>query len=289
MAIAEPRILVAGCGALGGRIASDLSQDSRVFGLKRNIRTLPSNIESVKADLQDPATLAGKLPQKLNAVVYCLTPNDYDDAGYKAAFVSGLSHLIDALQTDAQNLNRLLFVSSTGVYQQDDDSWVDESSPTEPQRFSGRRVLEGERLALDTPYPATVIRYSGIYGPSRGRFLQSVMEGRINPPSPGPYTNRIHEEDAAAAAAHLIRRSLAGLSMESHYLASDSEPVRKDEIVNWIRKQVQCEAPREEARGGTRAGSKRCSNRRLRDSGFDFRYPGFKEGYGELIEALKER
>ncbi|BES69687.1 SDR family oxidoreductase [Marinobacter nanhaiticus D15-8W] len=287
MAISEPRILVVGCGALGSRIASDLAQDSRVFGLKRNIRTLPANIEPVKADLQDPTSMHGKLPANLDAVVYCLTPNSYDDEGYRAAFVTGLGHLIDALETDGHSLNRLLFVSSTGVYHQDDDSWVDEDSPTEPDRFSGQRVLEGEHLALNSAYPATVIRYSGIYGPSRGRFLQSVMEGRIDPASPGPYTNRIHEEDAAAAAAHLVRYSLAGNPMHDRYLASDSTPVRLDEIVAWIREQVPCAEPGEEARGGTRAGSKRCLNQRLRDSGFDFRYPGFREGYGELIKALE--
>ena len=286
MAISEPRILVVGCGALGSRIASDLAQDSRVFGLKRNIRTLPANIEPVKADLQDPNSLHGMLPENLDAVVYCLTPNSYDEAGYRAAFVTGLGNLTDALETGGQALKRLLFVSSTGVYHQDDDSWVNEESSTEPDRFSGRQVLEGEKVALQGPYPATVIRYSGIYGPSRGRFLQSVIEGRIDPASPGPYTNRIHEDDAAAAAAHLIRCSLAGKALESHYLASDSTPVRLDEIVGWIREQVTCEKPGEEAREGTRAGSKRCSNQRLRDSGFSFRYPGFREGYGELIKTL---
>lgn len=289
MAINEPRILVAGCGALGSHIASDLSRDSRVFGLKRNIRTLPTNIEPVKADLLDLTSLQEKLPEKLDAVVYCLTPNSYSDDGYKAAFVTGLENLIHALQSAGQRLNRLLFVSSTGVYHQNDDSWVDEDSPTDPNRFSGQRVLEGERLALDSPFPATVIRYSGIYGRNRGRFLQSVIGGRIDPDSPGPYTNRIHEDDAVAAAAHLIRRSLAGHTMESCYLASDSSPVRLDNIVAWIRQQVHCENPQEGARGGTRGGSKRCSNQRLRNSGFSFRYPGYKEGYGELIEALVDR
>ena len=35
------------------------------------------------------------------------------------------------------------------MYGQDDGSWVDESSPTEPREFSGRRVLEGEGIAPD--------------------------------------------------------------------------------------------------------------------------------------------
>lgn len=283
MAISEPRILVAGCGALGSRIAINLASDAVVFGLKRHTETLTRDILPVKADLQDPATLRGQLPPELDAVVYCLTPNSYDDAGYEAAFVLGLQNLIEALKADGQSLNRLLFVSSSGVYHQNDDSWVDETSPTEPERFNGRRVLEGERMALDAPWPATVIRYSGIYGPTRQRFLQSVLTGRLNPTSPGPYTNRIHEEDASAAAAHLIRRSLAGDTLENCYLGTDSEPVRIDEIADWIRTQAKCPAPEGETQESRRGGSKRLSNRRLRDSGFTFRYPDYKAGYGEII------
>jgi hypothetical protein len=32
-----------------------------------------------------------------------------------------------------------------------------------------------------------------------------------------------------------------------------------------------------------RGGSKRCSNRRLRASGYRFRYPDFRSGYTELL------
>ncbi|TBW52228.1 NAD-dependent epimerase/dehydratase family protein [Marinobacter halodurans] len=286
MAISEPRILVAGCGALGSRIAVNLASDAVVFGLKRHTETLTRDILPVKADLLDPASLEGQLPPELDAVIYCLTPNSYDDAGYEAAFVTGLRNLIRTLTADGQSLNRLLFVSSSGVYHQDDDGWVDETSPTEPERFNGRRVLEGERTALDAPWPATVIRYSGIYGPTRQRFLQSVLTGRLNPPSPGPYTNRIHEDDAAAAAAHLVRRSLAGDRLEECYLGTDSDPVRIDEIVDWIRSQTDCRMPESQAQEGRRGGSKRLSNRRLRDSGFTFRYPDYRTGYGEMIRRL---
>ena len=39
------------------------------------------------------------------------------------------------------------------------------------------------------------------------------------------------------------------------------------------------------ARGGARGSNKRCSNARLRASGYAFRYPSFREGYGALIAA----
>lgn len=281
MAISTPRILMAGCGKLGTAIARELTDSAEVIGLRRQPQHLPEPIIPHAADLLDPATLTA-LPPELSAVVYCLTPNEYTDEGYQSAFVTGLRNLLDAL-SHAREAPALLFVSSTGVYHQDDDSIVDETSDTRPERFSGQRVLEGEQLALESGLPATVVRFSGIYGPTRGRFLDNVRSGQIDPPRPGPYTNRIHEEDAARAAAHLVRQRLAGADVDGRFLASDDEPVRLDEVVDWVRGQVPCADPAPDAKRGGRAGSKRCNNRRLRESGFSFRYASFRDGYRAML------
>lgn len=285
MAISEPRILVAGCGALGSKIAERLVAKATVYGLKRHPDNLPEGVQPLAADLQSPEQLAQALPDNLDAVVYCLTPNSYDDDGYRKAFVTGLENLIGTMQKQGQQLNRLLFVSSTGVYQQDNDNWIDESSPTEPLRFGGKRLLEGERCAANTSWPTTVIRFSGIYGPGRTRFLESVINGELSPATPSPFTNRVHEDDASAAAAHLINLSLSGEKLEACYLASDDEPVRLGDVVQWVQAQITCQSPTESARSGRRAGSKQISNQRLRDSGFSFRYPSFREGYSDMIQS----
>ncbi|MGP4842840.1 NAD-dependent epimerase/dehydratase family protein [Marinobacter sp. 1Y8] len=285
MAISEPRILVAGCGALGSKIAKGLAPTARVYGLKRHPDNLPEGVLPLAADLQAPEQLAQVVPDNLDAVIYCLTPNSYDDEGYRAAFVSGLANLVSTMQKQGQRLNRLLFVSSTGVYQQDDDNWIDETSPTEPLRFGGKRLLEGEQCAANAPWPATTIRFSGIYGPGRTRFLESVINGELAPAAPSPFTNRIHEDDAAAAAVHLINRSLRGEPLEACYLASDEAPVRLGDVVQWVQTQISCQSPTADARSGRRAGSKRISNQRLLASGFRFRYPSFREGYSEMIQS----
>lgn len=286
MAITEgsktPRILVAGCGKLGGAIASRLETSATVFGLRRNPHQVPDGIHGIGADLTRPETLTGKLPQGLDIVIYCLTPSSYDQQGYRDAYVTGLENLLQALGD--QSLKRLFFVSSSSVYSQDDDTWVDETSATKPARFSGEQVLAGEQTALDSGQPATIIRYSGIYGPTRRRFLEEVQEGRMNPSRPAPFSNRIHEEDAADAAAHLVKLALSGTTLENCYLASDCEPVRLDEVVDWVRQQTPCSEPQPDARKGGRAGSKRCCNKRLLDSGFQFRYPDFRAGYRAMIE-----
>lgn len=285
MAITEstnpPGILVAGCGKLGGAIASRLKHSATVFGLRRNPDRVPEGVQGIGADLTRPATLAGQLPDNLDIVIYCLTPSSYDQQGYQDAYVTGLENLLREL--GEHSLKHLFFVSSTSVYAQDDDSWVDESSPVNPVRFSGGQILAGEQTALGSNHPATIIRFSGIYGPSRARFLEEVQQGHMSPQPPAPFSNRIHEEDAAEAAAHLVRLALSGAQLEPCYIASDCEPVRLDEVVDWVRQQTPCADPVPDARQGGRAGSKRCKNQRLLATGFQFRYPDFRAGYSAMI------
>ncbi|KPP99238.1 NAD-dependent epimerase/dehydratase family protein [Marinobacter sp. HL-58] len=285
MAITEhkqtPRILVAGCGKLGGAIAQMLSGQAEVFGMRRNPDRIPRGVHPLGADLLDRKQIESVLPGDLDIVIYCLTPSSYDKEGYRNAYVHGLENLVAALGT--QSLKRLFFISSSSVYAQNDDSLVDETSPTEPARFSGQMVLEGEQTALNSGHPATAIRFSGIYGPSRQQFLDAVIIGRMAPSAPAPFSNRIHEEDAVATVCHLVNQALEGKPLESCYLASDCEPVRLDEVVAWVREQLPCADPAPDARRGGRAGSKRCSNKRLLASGFRFRYPDFRAGYRELI------
>lgn len=276
-----PRVLVAGCGKLGSAIASLLTDSATVFGLRRNPDRLPAGIHPLKADLMHPESLEKVVPDNLDVVIYCLTPASYDEQGYRDAYVNGLANLIAVL--GEQPLKRLIFVSSTSVYSQNDDGWVDETSSTRPSRFSGEQILAGERTALESGHPATIVRFSGIYGPSRQRFLDEVIEGRMDPQKPAPFSNRIHEEDAARAVEFMTRRALTGAPLEELYIASDCEPVRLDEVVEWVRQQTPCAEPVEGARKGGRAGSKRCSNRRLLETGFRFLFPSFREGYRPMI------
>lgn len=280
----QAQILVAGCGKLGGDIATALLGHGQVFGLRRNPQRVPAGVRGIGADLSDPASLAGNLPPALDIVIYCLTPSSYDEQGYHQAYVTGLKNLLAAI--DERPLKRLIFISSTSVYAQDDDSWVDETSPATPARSTGQQIRQGETTALESGQPATIVRLSGIYGPTRQRFLEEVLEGRMNPQPPAPYSNRIHEQDAAHAVAWLAGKALNGEALEPVYLVTDCEPVRLDEVVEWVRQQVPCKAPVEGARKGGRAGSKRCSNKRLVDSGFRFRYPDYRAGYREMINQL---
>ena len=61
--------------------------------------------------------------------------------------------------------------------------------------------------------------------------------------------------------------------------------------MDWLAGQVGVDAPprmkADDVNSG-RGGNKRCSNRRLLESGFRFRYPGFREGYAAMLAASSQ-
>ena len=276
------RILIAGCGDIGSRLGVRLSGDGHeVWGLRRGAGGLPAEIHPVQADLTVPGELA-RLPRSLDSVIYTATADVHEDRAYASAYVHGVQNLLEALTAAGQTVRRFVFVSSTGVYGQDHGEWVDEDSPTQPERFSGRRVLEGERLVLEHAIPAVVVRFGGIYGPGRNRLLQRVRDGKPCRANPPVFTNRIHRDDCVAVLRHLLMLDRP----EQVYLGVDSEPATQCEVMDWLASRIGVPAPpRMDAEPGTssRGSNKRCRNNRLVSTGYRFVYPSFREGYEAVL------
>src|SRR5262249_24372667 len=153
--------------------------------------TAPSRgVVGIRADLTDIDALRG-LPPRLDNVFYTASADAMDDRSYRSAYVDGLRYLLAALE--GHTIRRIVFTSSTGVYAQSRGEWVDEDSPAEPTAFSGKRLLEAERLLRLARFPTTVVRFAGIYGPGRARLVERVRQGNAAIPAGGPvYANRIH-------------------------------------------------------------------------------------------------
>ena len=279
------RVLIAGCGYVGAALGEVLLEDSHdVWGLRRNPRSLPAGIEPIAADLTQPQSLAG-LPVDLDFVFYLASPSGAEDALYRLAYVDGLRALIGAL--DAQgDRPQLVYASSTAVYSQRDGEWIDESSEAAPKHWSGSRLLEGERLALQSTLSATVVRFGGIYGPRRTGLVDRVRSGRADYRADPPhYTNRIHRDDCAGALRHLMGIE----NRDSVYLGVDCEPAEERAVILWLAGVLGSPEPRaaQSAEDSDRPrGSKRCRNDRLLRSGYTFRYPSFREGYSAVLEGM---
>jgi len=282
--------LIAGYGKLGRPLAESLANDHNVFSLHRSPPGSGADtVEHIIADVTRANTLQGQLPDDLDYLVYCLSPSERSPEAYKAVFVDGFRNVRDALPSQTR-LKRVFFVSSTSVYHQDNHDWVDEGSPTYPEKYAGRILCEAEQAVQHCGHPATVIRFSGIYGGPRNRLIEQVRNGNARYSSEPRLTNRIHQEDCVGFLKHLLEQDMREHSIEPLYLASDSHPAELNEVLEFIASKLAVSLKTAEPGQDVsrRSGNKKCSNRRMLASGYSLRYPDYISGYGAGIESTKK-
>jgi len=277
------RIVIAGCGYVGGALASRLAaQGHDVFALRRNTGELPAGVRPVAADLTRLESLSA-LPEKIDRVVFAASAGGGGEDAYRAIYLDGLSNLLRALGEQGERPSRVLYTSSTSVFGQQRGEWLDESSVTKPRTATGEILVLAERLLAGSSFSTSVLRLGGIYGPGRTRLLDQVRDGTIACRAEPHFTNRIHRDDAAGALEHLLFAD----EILPLYLGVDNEPADEREVLCFIAERLGVGPPRLVGEGEgevrRRAGSKRCRNDRLRSTGYRFRYPTFREGYSAQI------
>lgn len=282
-------ILLAGCGDLGTEAGLRFAAAGhRVVGWRRSPAKLPAAIEGVAADLR--STDLPVVPADTIAVVVAVAADSPTEAAYRAAYVDGLAHVLDALERDAVTPRRVLFVSSTAVYGDAGGGWVDESTTAAPGGFSGRVLLEAEDLLLSrlrgTGSVPVVLRLGGIYGPGRTRLIDQVRSGAAVIPDEPRYTNRIHRDDAAAAMVHLASTAV---DLAPVYVGVDDSPAELGEVLRFLAAEMGFPEPLVGPAGEARGGNKRCSNALLRSSGLKLAYPTFREGYRAVLAGTGVR
>jgi len=274
------RVLLAGCGDLGLRVAQRLlARGDEVWALRRSpAHDGEHGVRWLRGDLTRPESLRG-LPAGITQVVYAPTPGARDEAAYRAVFVTGLQHLLEALAGAPPRL--VLFVSSSAVYGEHGDAWVDEQTPTAPPGFNGRVLLEAEQWLAAQPLSSIALRLAGIYGPGRMQLLERLRAGAASVPRDPPHwSNRIHVDDAAAAVVHLLGLPAA----ERVYVGVDDTPLPMHVLYEHLAGMIGAPPPAD-GPAPPGIGSKRLSNARLRASGFAFGWPDAREGYRALLEA----
>ncbi|HKU35358.1 MAG TPA: SDR family oxidoreductase, partial [Paenarthrobacter sp.] len=260
-------VLIAGCGDLGTEAGLRFAAAGHdVMGIRRSPEKLPPQIRGVRADLSSELP---NLPFEAEIVVVSLAADASTEDAYRAGYVDGLRNVLDAVDRQAVPPQRILFVSSTAVYPDAGGAVVDENTPTEPTRFSGKILLEAEQLlfARAGEASAAVLRLGGIYGPGRTRLIDQVRSGNAVIPGQPKHTNRIHRDDAAAMIVHLATMEA---QPEPVYLGVDDESAELGDVLRFLAQELRLPEPLVGPASDGGAGDKRCSNRRLRSTGFEF-------------------
>ncbi len=188
--LGKPRLLVVGCGDVGLGIVARLNRRFRVFATTTSAQRCRALREAgavpivVDLDGRPIARLAG-----LASRLICLAPPPPHGTQDPRA-----ARLLQMLRRPP---DRLVYVSTTGVYGDRQGRWVDETAAPAPITERARRRVDAERRMRAAPWRASVLRVPGIYGPGR----LPIERLRLALPAPVPaedvVTNHIHADDLA--------------------------------------------------------------------------------------------
>ncbi len=265
------RILIIGCGYVGQPLGQALTNAGHeVHGVRRT-DFAAEGITPHALDITAPNAFDA-LPRDFDWVINTVSSARGDAKTHCAVFVDGTKNLLDWLGDSSA---RVLFTSSTSVYPQTDGGWVDETSPA-----NGPVLREAEKLFLNAPQAATVLRVAGIYGPERGFLFRQFLKGEAVLTEGGArWINMIHRDDVISAI-------LAALELAPGiYNVADDEPVTQHEFFEWLAQRLNKPMPpKGEAVSRKRvATSKRVRNAKLKAAGWQLQFPTFRDGYENLI------
>ncbi|WP_456380283.1 SDR family oxidoreductase [Thiolapillus sp.] len=278
------KILIAGCGYIGRRLARELSA-SDVSGLVRSRESCAKLVEMGIHPLQwDLAKLVNiPLPSRDADIYYLLPP---PKTGVVDSF---LENFLQGLEAHGQP-RRLLYLGTTGVYGDCGGDWVDEDAPVRPRVDRALRRFDAEqqlyRWAGETGAELVILRVAGIYGPGK-LPLQRLRAGKpMVAEQFAPWTNRIHADDLVQVCLAAMVRGRDG----EIYNVSDGQPGNMTDYFNQVADfaglprppVIDPDAGEDQLSAGLRsylAESRRIDNRKmLQELQVKLRYPTLEEG-----------
>ena len=291
--------LILGCGYTGLRLARRLSESGHeVAGTTRSEerarRLEEAGVRPLVLDVGRPEglrTLEGESPE---VCFYLVPPLREEGPGGETRHRDPTADVIEALRRAP--LEAFVYGSSTSVYGDRGGDEVDENAVPRPDAPLGRARLEAERSVLRAGWTwdcrPRIGRIGGIYGPGR-TMRRSIREGRYRlVEGLEAWSNRIHVDDLAAGLEAIWTRG----ENNRVYNLVDDEPHRSDDFARLVAELAGLEletlgleearARYSESRWARKAGSKRVSNRRLREElEVELAYPTFREGVPAALEA----
>ncbi|MEZ5451809.1 MAG: NAD-dependent epimerase/dehydratase family protein [Thiothrix sp.] len=189
---------------------------------------------------------------------------------------------------------RVVLISTTGVYGDCAGRWIDESEPLKPVAARAKRRADAENTVQEWAArfggEIVILRVPGIYAPDR-LPLERLQHGEpVLRAEEAPWTNRIHADDLAL----ICKRAMEAAPAGAIYNATDGHPSTMTDYFNTVADYAGLPRPpqvsMEEAQMSMSAGmlsylqeSRRIRNDKvLTELGIRLQYPSLAAGLGML-------
>jgi len=285
------RLLIVGCGDIALRALPQLTRKYRVFGLARNTeqadRVAALGAIPLSGDLDNPAALQA-LAGAADLVLHLAPPGESGERDERTA------NLIAAFSPGPPE--RVVYISTSGVYGDCGGAWVDEDRPLAPQNLRAVRRVDAERSLFawgsQRGVAVSVLRVPGIYAAERLPLAQLKRGAPVLRAEDDVYTNHIHADDLAAICQAALERGTAGRA----YNASDDGEIKMGDYFDLVADRARLPRPPRIARAAAEAGaisaglmsfmreSRRLSNTRMKtELGVRLRYASVHEGVPPVV------
>ncbi|WPL17329.1 NAD dependent epimerase/dehydratase family protein [Thiorhodovibrio winogradskyi] len=287
------RQIIIGCGYIGQLLLRPLGEQCAhpdpAIGIARQDATLAAIAaaggEPLRLDLdRDPLD---SIPSDAALVFHFAPPPS------QGARDSRTARLIEHFRRHGHP-ERLIYISTTGVYGDCEGAWVDENWPLRPAAQRSERRVHAERQLQDwaerSGADLIILRVAGIYAADR-LPLERIRQGApVVKAEQAPWSNRIHAEDLVEVCLAAARRAPAG----AIYNVCDGHPSTMTDYFLQVAEaaglppppQIDLrEAPEHLSPGmlSYMRESRRLDNARLREElGIALRYPDLTAGLAGL-------
>lgn len=288
--------LVVGPGWLGSPAAVALAEAGhQVWTLSRSGSAAPAGCTAVAGDIalavtrEGIAPLLARLPHTIRRMVVCVAPSSSRGDSYAIypAAARGAAALAEALAVSS-----VVYVSSTGIYDRQDGSMVNEHTLIAPTNDRVHALFEAELLMLaaaTTRRAVHVLRAAGLYGPGRdpaARFAAGTTPSQI-------WCNFSWRDDVVSAIAHCLALPPSGAGVV--FNCTDNAPVQAGDVAQALTGRTADDAvtagTADTVAGPVRAGrsNQRISSAALLDAGWRPAVPDVFAGLRRLGHALPGR
>lgn len=225
-------ILMIGYGKTSQRVAKQLFQQDHQI---TTVSLTPKDDVFAEHLQQDIHQLDLSKIQPVDVVYVLLAPSRSSELSrienYQKTYVDSVQPIVKVLRHHP--IQRIIVVSSTRVYGEDEGQIINDDSPIQPKDEQGHLLLKMEQLWQQAyPKECLLVRPTGIYDGLSQRMIKLAETTKSYPNI--HWSNRIHIDDLARFLAHLIHVE----HPEKSYICTNNQPEPLHERILKIQKEL---------------------------------------------------